>query len=769
MFIIKMFKNLTTIKSKIIYTIIPLLSILMLIFSFSIYFFERLSLIEIASDYNQQIAKANSEIINIEFEQNIQVLKRLATMPAIPSMNKALIEMTIDNQSQAKTKLIKNYLIMNSEGDYWTTNGLTGSLFNSDFYSDFKAEKYSVLFKKSSILNNDTKPSILIGVDIIDYSDDKVGVLAGIVYLEDLSSLINEQSIGKNGYLWILEKSGNIIAHRNPNLLFTNLNNNQIMRNSEKFLQKIHLNQNSGILYSLSNNLKILSSNNQINSNDNFILITSLPIEEFNFYIYRLLILILLLSIIIIVVTILIINSLVKRILKSVINTKELLKDISGGEGDLTQRLLVETKDEMSQMAKYFNHFINDLHQMIKDISGNQISLSEQSRQLLSNVDNVSHTAKILSKQSNDINLNSQKISNYLAQIADDTTTTSLDSESLNDKLSRFSENINEIAQSVNHSSDFLNGISKAIINTADNISDISLFIKNLDNDVIMALQAIQIIENNLNNVSKDSHQANLLSSDVENITIEIKSMINNLLQDTYAISKMSDLISNIARQTNLLALNAKIEAVNAGESGKGFGVVANEVKNLALETAKTTETINKHLATVQNKTELVDNSITKIFDKVKALQTINENIDFKMHEQNAKAHEVTLTTNKISKDTQQIVLKIENSLNDIQFVNTDTQKINSNINTMANNIDDSVLFLKELKSFSERNIANINHISSRTKHIQEQTSFINTHISDINIVINKNTQEIFQMHEHTEEMNTLNTYISKLLSKFKV
>lgn len=769
MVLIKMFKNFRTIKSKILFTIIPLLSALMLIFSLSIYFIERHSLTTLAFDYNRQIAKANSEKINAEILQNIQVLNQISSLPAIPSMNKALIEMSIDNQTYSKTRLIKNFLVMDITGEYWTTNGFYGNLTNTEFYNNFTSKAYPYLIKNSLILNNDSGPSILIGVDIVDYNNEKKGILAGIIYLDDLSTLINDQVIGKNGYMWILEKTGNIVAHKNKDLIFTNLKDNRIINNSEGFLQKIMANDDSGILYTLSNNNKILSSNNKIDDYGNLILITSVPIQEFNFYIYRLLIIILLLSLLIISITIIIINSVIKKILTSVNKTKELLKDVSDGEGDLTQRLSVNTKDEMSQMAKYFNHFISDLHLLIKEISGNQNALSSQSEHLLTNVNNLTQTAKTLSEQSYEIKSNSEKINNYLTQITDDTSSTSRDSESLNAKLTHFSENINTIADSVNHSSEFLNSITMAMTNTSDNISGVSLFVKNLDNDVTSALKAIQMIENNLNIVSKDSHQANLLSTDVESITVEIKSMIHNLLQDTYAISKMSELISDIAGQTNLLALNAKIEAVNAGDAGKGFGVVANEVKNLALETSKTTEIINKHLITVQNKTEIVDKSISQIFDKVKSLQNINENIDINMQKQNSKAHEITLTTQKISKDTQQIVLKIDNSLKDIHLVNNDTQKINNNINTMAKNIDESVCFLKELKRFSDGNINKINHIFTRTKNIQEQTSYINTHISDINIEINKNTQEIIQIHEHAKEMNTLNSHISKLLSRFKI
>ena len=114
--------------------------------------------------------------------------------------------------------------------------------------------------------------------------------------------------------------------------------------------------------------------------------------------------------------------------------------------------------------------------------------------------------------------------------------------------------------------------------------------------------------------VSESSH----IAESAKKIAIETNQNVTTLVDATNAISDVTKLISDIAAQTNLLALNATIEAARAGDAGRGFAIVASEVKNLAVQTARATEQIGRQIENVQTATG----------DTVEAIKTITGTID---------------------------------------------------------------------------------------------------------------------------------------------
>ncbi|EKO3583221.1 methyl-accepting chemotaxis protein [Vibrio metschnikovii] len=209
------------------------------------------------------------------------------------------------------------------------------------------------------------------------------------------------------------------------------------------------------------------------------------------------------------------------------------LQDVAAGEGDLTARLKVESQDEIGEVAKAFNAFMDKLHPMIK-----QLRESAQQVQLAAGELDIQTT------QSN------QKMNSHC-----------LETDKVVTAVTEMSATAREVANNTN-------ATSQAIESANGQIRD-------AQHEVNSAIEGISELVREVN-----------LTSDA----------IQDLSQRTDKITQVLNVIGEIAGQTNLLALNAAIEAARAGEQGRGFAVVADEVRSLASRTQNSTQEISEML-----------------------------------------------------------------------------------------------------------------------------------------------------------------------------
>ena len=137
--------------------------------------------------------------------------------------------------------------------------------------------------------------------------------------------------------------------------------------------------------------------------------------------------------------------------------------------------------------------------------------------------------------------------------------------------------------------------------------------------------------------------------------------IVGSLSESAARIGQVVELINDIAEQTNLLALNATIEAARAGEAGKGFAVVASEVKNLAGQTGKATEEIGQHITTIRSATSEAVDAIQSISSTIDQLSHGSTVIAGAVTEQTSTTREMAYTIAEIDKDAQRITTEMKN------------------------------------------------------------------------------------------------------------
>ena len=279
-------------------------------------------------------------------------------------------------------------------------------------------------------------------------------------------------------------------------------------------------------------------------------------------------------------------------------------------EGDLTQEVHLKTNDEIGKLASSFNTMVLSLRELLSKSA----SVSQ----------NVAATSEELSAASEEVTSGSEQICETVLEVASSTLIQ---------------------ANSIEKSNTALNNISSNINNLSINIDDISTSAESTLNSAKEGILASKEAVVKINNLKEST----------EGTSIEI----NRLSKNSKEIGAIVDSISAIAEQTNLLALNASIEAARAGESGKGFTVVANEVKKLAEESIKSSERISKLIINIQknieNTVKLIEKNHLDVKSSVQVVNVSSNNFSDILNELdiiNEKIKESTKLTRGVYTDT---------------------------------------------------------------------------------------------------------------------
>ena len=176
---------------------------------------------------------------------------------------------------------------------------------------------------------------------------------------------------------------------------------------------------------------------------------------------------------------------------------------------------------------------------------------------------------------------------------------------------------------------------------TSTSIVQISHSVESVSDSVTHFASSIEEMSASIQEVSRNCQNELTIAASANQKTIEAQGKMDALHTSAMEIGKIVEVITDIAAQTNLLALNAAIEAASAGNAGKGFGVVASEVKELAKQTASATEEIKKQITCIQENTKESIEGMNQITHIITDVHKISQTIAVSMEEQSATINEI--------------------------------------------------------------------------------------------------------------------------------
>jgi len=325
-------------------------------------------------------------------------------------------------------------------------------------------------------------------------------------------------------------------------------------------------------------------------------------------------------------------------------NITQRMSEFSEGRGDLTEKMLVSSYDEIGDLARTFNFFLEALRQIVDKVKASSESIFDFSREFERSATKLTAGAEEEVSQIDNVTNTTNEVNIMVCTIAEVFKDSTRNMNEMADTLAVMTDSMTEIAQNVEVAS----------------------------------------------NITQSANEKAGATSE----------MVNNLGVAAQEIDTVIDTITSIADQTNLLALNATIEASRAGAVGKGFAVVANEVKELSKQTAAAINNIREKIEAIQKSTKVTVDDINGISEVIGKINVIVNAVSASVQEQTTSTRELSYnltsaadSSNRISKDMQQT----SNAMESIAF---NMKQVNSVVveNTQtATFINDSAIKLEQL------------------------------------------------------------------------
>lgn len=374
---------------------------------------------------------------------------------------------------------------------------------------------------------------------------------------------------------------------------------------------------------------------------------------------------------------------LARVIVKPIKNFTAILREISEGDGDLTQRINVSSNDEIGEMASNFNKTFDKIRNLVVTVKKLCDTLGASASDLASN---MTETAAAI----NEISANIKSIKN----------------QTVNQSAS-----VTETGSTMEQISGGIGKLDSLIKDQTANIRESSASIDDL-------IKSIDVVSKTIAKNSENMRMLSASSSEGKASLDKITDALRDVAKESEGLMEISQVISSIASQTNLLAMNAAIEAAHAGDTGKGFAVVADEVRKLAESSSAQTKTIEDVLKRIKDSiskiiafSDEVVGKFTVIENEVEIVSRQENEIRRSVEEQSQESRKIldsiaTLNelTHKVQSSSVEMLEGSRQITDEAHNMSTITAEISGGMNEMATGADQITQAVDTVNALSAEN-----------------------------------------------------------------
>ncbi len=345
-------------------------------------------------------------------------------------------------------------------------------------------------------------------------------------------------------------------------------------------------------------------------------------------------------------------------------NVTNFLKELETGDADLTKRCKLFIRDEIGDLIIHFDFFLDKLQQIMADVKGTKNELGESGSNLSAGTEDTSSA-----------------ITQIIANI-----------DGIHSQITNQSDSVEQTAGAVREISENITNLDDLVENQSSGVEEASAAIEEMMGNIAAVTTSVDKMATSFDSLNENVQMGFGKQQDVNNRIQQIEGQSELLSEANLAIS-------SIAEQTNLLAMNAAIEAAHAGDAGKGFSVVADEIRKLSETSSAQSRSIGEQLTKIRDSIgEVVASSneaseaFSAVANHIKQTDALVMQIKSAMEEQNAGSKQIgealknmndsTVEVQKASKEMSQRNARI---MREMQLLQDSTQNMQSSMKEMAN------------------------------------------------------------------------------------
>jgi len=619
-------------------------------------------------EMSQQIVEARASEIGkwiISKENQVEILAKNEEI-IVDTMEDA--KNYVDTQGKLYKDDFEFVWYADLDGNFYTSTGATGSVKERNDFKAITEEGKDVFVSNPVIAKATNKPVVVIIHSVKDNKGKLTGVFAGVIGMDTMAEIANQIKIGEKGFGWLVDGTGLVIAHQDKeNVMKLNmLESDQVGYQGLNEAAKEMTTGKQGVK-------EIINPDGQ----ENFIIYSPIPytpnwslgvsIPQSDLLIHAKSLAKTMIVSIAIIIALLIVASFffAGTIASPIITVTKHLEYLAKGDFSIEYPdKIINRNDELGLLGQSMKNMQDSIGMMIKQVAHTSDKLNTQG----SNLREISNETKLGTEQ--------------IASTTQEMAVGAEEQANSSSKIAQALVNLNTLIEQANHRGLELNKSSELVLNTA--------------------------IDGN-KKMKKSVEEMNIINDIIKQSVSKVK----GLEQKSQNISKLVQVINEIANQTNLLALNAAIEAARAGEAGKGFAVVADEVRKLAVQVESSITEITNIVDGIQNESKETVQSLETGYKQVvngseqvkitgESFHNITNEVTGmadKIQQVSNYLKEINISSNDINNAVDQVVATAEQSSAGIEETSASIEELDSSMEIVAQNADSLSILAKELKA----------------------------------------------------------------------